>query len=117
MSSPLPAAPEEELHGGTLQVMALLLELLTHGGWLGTTELARRAGAHRDTARRILVTLAARHWVRRDGDGDASLWTIGPELPRIGLLYQDLLHQRALAVRADLDRALAPLAAPPVRGS
>lgn len=84
--------------------------LLGHGGWMSTQELATKLDTHRDTMRRICQTLAFKGWlVSQDVDGK-QMWTIGPELPRIGLAYLELLTRRAQGLRAEFDAATAAIA-------
>lgn len=98
-----------DLHEAAWGVMCLLTELLAYGGWLSTTDLADRCGLGRDTVRRMLRTLECRAWVRRELAENRELWTIGPELPRIGVQFQELLVQRSAALRADFDHLHRPI--------
>lgn len=100
-----------EHHKATGDVMALLLVLAHHAGALPTRELAERAEVHRDTARRILRELATQGWVRVVGQDDAEVWSIGPELPRLGLDYQRRLVAAARALHDDHNRLMQPLEA------
>ncbi len=88
--------------------MLLLTELVACSSWLSTSDLAERCGIGRDTARRMLRTFERRAWVRREVADSKDLWTIGPELPRIGLQFHALLERRAAALRADFTASLQP---------
>lgn len=100
-----PATVEHEAAGLVIAVM----EQLARGELLSTAELGTRVGASRDTARRILRTLAGKDWARAELADGREVWSIGPELPRLGHAYTALLVRRAAALRADYDRATAPL--------
>lgn len=102
-------AQRGEHHKATADVMALLLVLARHAGVLSTRELAESAQVHRDTARRILRELAGQGWVRVVGEGDGEAWSLGPELPRLGLDYQRRLVAAAAALNADFARLMQPL--------
>lgn len=95
-------------HEAAAAVCDLLAALIEHGGWLSTAELSERTGVGRDTARRVLRELSSRGWVRPETHAGAEVWTIGPELPRIGHAYAALLAARLAALRAELDRVVAP---------
>lgn len=88
--------------------MNVLLVLLEHGGVLSTAEVASRAELGRDATRRLLRTLAAAEWVRRVQVEGAESWSLGPELPRIGVQWQELLVSRMRSLRADFDRVSSP---------
>lgn len=102
-----PAAAEH--HQGAADTMALLLVLAAHAGVLPTSEVARRADVGRDSARRILRALATQDWVRRFDGEDGERWSLGPELPRLGLAYQRRLVEAAEALSADFARLTAPI--------
>lgn len=99
-------------HEGTRQVMTILLALLAHCGWLSTSEIAATCEMHKDTVRKMLRELATDGWVRLTTADGIDLWQLGPELPRIGIQFHEVLAQRAAVVRADLDRTLSPLGRP-----
>lgn len=96
-------------HKGAADVMALLLVLARRHGALGTGELAQAAEVHRDTARRILRELAAAGWVRLVGQDEGEVWSLGPELPRLGLDWQRRLVEAARELHADHTRLMQPL--------
>ena len=95
-------------HEATANVCELLVALVCHGGWLSTTEISEKTGIHRDVLRRMLRELAERAWVCASTFDGKELWTIGPELPRIGIQYQALLVARSQQLRNDFDRLNTP---------
>lgn len=106
--TPPPGLDPRDFHETAWAVTALLMELMTFGGWLSSSDLADRCGLQRDTVRRMLRTLEARAWVRREPSDGRDLWLIGPGLPRIGVQYHELLQRRAMAIQADLTSTLTP---------
>lgn len=96
---------EADFVSGPWQVMAVLGQLLDAGGWLTSRELGERAGLDRNQVRRICRTLEVVGWVRRESHDGSDFWTLGPELPRIGMAYQRQLQKQAEQLRADFDRA------------
>lgn len=107
-SPPLCMATGEH-HRATADVMVILTTLAAAGGVLSTSRLARLANVHRDSTRRILRELETAGWVRRIDDEQGENWTIGPELPRLGLHYQQRLVEAQRQLAADFQRASAPL--------
>ncbi|HNH45557.1 MAG TPA: helix-turn-helix domain-containing protein [Myxococcota bacterium] len=95
---------EGDFHQGTWQVMAVLVQLMACKGWLGSSKLGEVAGLNRDSVRRICRTLESQGWVRRESHDGQDLWTIGPELPRIGVQYHELINRRLTALDADFNR-------------
>lgn len=100
---------EGDFHQSTWQIMSLLGCLLEHGGWMSSSELGKATGLDRNAIRRMARTLEAGDWLRREQVDGSDLWTIGPELPRIGLQYAALLNRRMTVIRADFDRLSEPL--------
>jgi predicted transcriptional regulator len=92
-------------HQPTADVVLTLTYLLEHGGWARSSELARVSGVHRDTARRILRQLTNAAWVEaREVEGETR-YRVGPELPRIGLAFLELLQREQWEIRKRYDAA------------
>lgn len=91
---------DADFHEAAWSMMSLLTALMEHGGMLSTAQVAQKADLGRDAARRMLRTMAATGWVRRLEIEGAEWWRIGPELPRIGLVYQEQLAAQARALYA-----------------
>ncbi len=98
-----------EHHKATGDVMALLLILASRHGSMATRELAEAAEVHRDTTRRMLRELATAGWVRVVGQDEGEVWSLGPELPRLGLDWQRRLVEAARALHDDHNRLMQPL--------
>lgn len=92
----------------TWTTMLVLDALLNAQGYLTTIQVGERVGTSRETARRILRTLLSAGWVHRAEVEGADLWLLGPELPRIGVQFHELLAARQRALRADFDRLQVP---------
>jgi len=104
---PEPIEPEIE-HQPTADVILIVSYLLEHGGWARSSELARASGVHRDTARRILGQLAQSAWAeRREVEGETR-YRVGPELPRIGLAFLELLTREQAEILGRYNQAVIP---------
>lgn len=94
-------------HKGTGQVVAILTTLTLREGWATVAELSAELNLHRDTVRAVLEELSVHGWAQHREEGD--LFTIGAELPRLGLHQHNALARRAAALRAELDHLCRPL--------
>lgn len=105
--------PEDRpvFHDGAAATCEVLGALLAHGGKAPTSDVASRAGVHRDQARRILQELEARGWAYKDVSAGTDCWALGPALPRIGLTWLERLSARARELRAEFDAATEPIGA------
>lgn len=101
-------ADEKAWHDTTWMVMGVMHSLLEAEGGLMASDLATTLETSLDTMRRVLRTLAHRGWVRTVPMGGRDAWVIGPELPRIGVQFQELLLRQQRALRGDFDRLSVP---------
>ncbi len=92
-----------EQHAATANLVQIAGVLLEHGGWVTTQGLAERTGIHRDTCRRILAEGARAGWFAHAEDDGGDRWSLGPELPRIGLAWLQKMTERACALKAEFD--------------
>jgi IclR family acetate operon transcriptional repressor len=83
---------DDPVRGGTVQSVERALEVLealaAAGGAIGVTEVARRVGLPQGTTHRLLLTLAARGYARREADRKYAVGVAALQLG--GAAYQEL---------------------------
>jgi DNA-binding IclR family transcriptional regulator len=98
-------------HKATQDVIAIVVAMFGHGGWMTTSETADRAGVHRDTCRKILAELRVGDWALHSDTDGQDRWRLGTALPHLGLAYQARIVARMREARRELDELHAPVEA------